>query len=194
MTKSKKSHITTIIIMILVVGFIFYAFMNLANKEKPTQELLVEQSEVEKILDISKTEGYPPTPREVIKFYGRIVKSIYSGELSEEEIRQLGDVVLSLYSVELLAVNPYDEYMQHLLDDVDLYEQKKKTVINYVVDTGENTLIWKNESSEFARVYATFTTKENSMTNKTYEEFILVKDESNRWKIVGWSLVDKDEI
>ena len=38
-----------------------------------------------------------------------------------------------------------------------------------------------------------YTTKEGSSYFKTYEEFLLRKDENSEWKIVGFREVESDE-
>lgn len=193
MKRSKKSTVNTIIVMIVLAGLIFCAFMYITNKEdKEKVEVAVEQTEVEKLL--AKDNVYPPTPREVLKRYCRILKCIYSGETTDEEVASLGEQVLNLYSDELLEKNPHDDYMNQLTGEVISYREGKKTVDSYAIDSGDNVITWKENEKEYARILAVFTLKEDSSYVKTCEEFLLEKNESGQWKIVGWRLADKEDL
>ena len=191
MKHSKKGTVQTIITMIILGGLVFSTFMYFSNREdKEKTEVKVELTEVEKILDQDLTKEYPPTAREVIKRYSRIVKCIHSEEVSEEEIIQLGDMVLSLYTDELKENNPREEYMEQLLEEVKEYRSFKKTVISYAIDSGENTITWTEDGVEYARLLATFTTQDDTGFNRVYEEFVLKKENQNQWKILGWRLAE----
>lgn len=195
MTKSKKSTVKTITIMIILAGVIFCAFMYFTNrKEDAKSEQAVQQSEVEKLLAKDFGKEYPPTAREVVKRFARIVKCIYSEDLTTDEVTQLGELVLGLYSQELSDANPYDDYIEQLHSEVKEYEKLGKTVISYVVDSGNNTVTWTEDGVDYSRVLATFTTQEGTIFNKSAEEFVLKSDEEGQWKIVGWRLVDKEDL
>ncbi len=180
--------------MIILGGLIFGGFMYLANREDEGKtEIEVELTEAEKLLDYDLVQEYPPTAREVVKYYARIVKCIHSEEMTDDVITKLGDNLLQLYSNELIELNTRDEYIQRLLTEVMEYQVLGKTVTSYAIDSADNIVTWTKDGVEFAKVYATFTTKEDTGFNRTYEEFIL-KKEANQWKILGWRLADqKDE-
>lgn len=195
MKSRKKSSMKTVFAMIVLVCLIFSAFMYFSSrKDKEKAEVVVEQSEADKILDQDINNVYPPTAREVLKRYGRIVKCIHSGEVSEEEVSALGDTIRLLYSEELIQENPRDEYVKKLQDEVGDYKKLNKTVTSYAIDTAENTVTWSEDGIEYARLLASFTTKEGATFLKTYEEFILKKDMQNQWKIIGWRIADQEDM
>ena len=194
MTKSKKSTVKTVTIMIVLAGIIFCAFMYFINREDTDSIAETEQSEVEKLLAKDFSKEYPPTAREVVKRFARILKCIYSGEVTTDEVTQLGELILGLYSEELLAVNPYDSYIEQLLNEVEEYSDANRVVISYMVDSGDNTVTWKKDGVDYSRILATFTTQEETIFNKSSEEFVLKLDEDGHWKIVGWRIVDKEDL
>ncbi len=195
MTKSKKSTVKTVTIMIVLAGIIFCAFMYFMNQEDVGESVSgTDQTEVQKLLAKDFSKEYPPTAREVMKRYARILKCIYSGEVTTEEVAQLGELILGLYSEELLAVNPYDSYIKELQNEVEEYSQANRVVISYMVDSGNNTVTWTKDGVDYSRILATFTTQEDTIFNKSSEEFVLKLDEEGRWKIVGWRIVDKEDL
>ena len=194
MTKSKKSTVKTVTIMIVLAGIIFCAFMYFMNREDAESVSGTEQTEVEKLLAKDFSKEYPPTAREVMKRYARILKCIYSGEVSTDEVAQLGELILGLYSEELLAANPYESYMKELQNEVEEYSEANRVVISYMVDSGDNTITWTKDGIDYSRILATFTTQEDTIFNKSSEEFVLKLDEEGRWKIVGWRIVDKEDL
>lgn len=195
MKSTKRNTTKTIFFMIVLVCLIFSAFMYFSKREdKEKAEVVVEQSEVEKILTKDLEKEYPPTAREVLKFYSRIVKCVHSGELSEDEVTKLGDTLMLLYSKTLLKENPREVYIQSLLEEVSDYKKVGKTVTSYAIDTAENAITWTKDGIDYARLLATFTTKEGASFNKAYEEFVLMKDEQDQWKIVGWRLVEPEDM
>lgn len=196
MKRSKKSSVKTVFTMCLVVCVIFGAFVYFTNREEEDRaEIAVEQTEAEKLLSKDMTSEYPPTAREVIKLYSRIVKCIHGEEeLEEEQIKSLGKLMLTLYSEELLNKNPQDEYMNQLLAEVNEYKSSDREVISYAIDSGENVIEWSSDGEDFSRILAIFTIREGNTFNKTCEEFILKKDGEDQWKIIGWQLADKEDM
>lgn len=195
MKSSKKSTIKTIIAMIILGGLIFGGFMHLSNRDDEEKaEIEVEQTEIEKLLDQDLVQEYPPTSREVVKHYARIVKCIHSEEVSDDVVTELGDAMLLLFSDELKAANPRDEYIKRLLAEVNQYQLLGKKVTSYALDSANNIITWTEDGVEYARILVTFTTQEDTIFNRTYEEFLLKKDDQKHWKILGWRLADQEDM
>ena len=93
MKKSTKANIrggAVIVLMIVVMlGYYYY----LSNKEKEQQEQNPELTVVQEVLMRNLETNYPPTPKEVVKYYSEITKCFYNEEytltaLVEKYIRQ----------------------------------------------------------------------------------------------------------
>ena len=89
-------------ICLICVGFYFF------SQEHATTEK--DLTEVEKVMVRKLDENYPKTPREVVKFYNRIISCYYGEELTEEQLNKLVDQMMCLLDEDLLIVNPRDEY------------------------------------------------------------------------------------
>lgn len=154
----------------------------------------IQQSEIQKLLEKEINESYPATPREVVKLYSRYTKCIYNEKLSDDEISKLAEKVQMLYDAELLQNNPFDEYLYDLKLDISEYHSSERRITSYSVDSGDNVVTWTDDGKEYARLVASYTLREDSAYNKTFEEFLLRKDEENRWKILGFRLTDSEDL
>lgn len=193
MTGSKKGTVKTITIMIILGCIIFGGFYYVANREheEPEQK---EPTEIEKMLDWDLEKEYPPTAREVIKCYARIVKAVHSGEVTKLQVEQLGKMIRLLYSDQLLKENPQEIYMETLNQEVQDYAKAGRTVVSYLIDDADNAVKWTEKGKEYTRFLALFTLKDNKEYSQSCEEFILEKNSSEQWKIVGWRLADKEDM
>ena len=95
-----------IICISLVVGGYYY----LSNR-KTAEETDI--SEVQKVI-LKELEGdnYPATPREVVKFYNRILCCYYNESYTDEEFDKLTDQARLLMDQELADNNPAEQYSQ----------------------------------------------------------------------------------
>lgn len=195
MKRLKKSSVKTITTMVILGCLIVGAFVYISNREeKEKMEQVVTVSTATKLIEKDLQKEYPPTPREVIKFYSNILQCVYSDELTEEQLTRLGEQVILLYDDELLSVNPSDEIIDNLMAETALYRATNQIISSYTIDSGDNIVTWKQEDVEYARLLAVYTIREESNFTKTCEEFILRKNEEGQWKIVGWRLADNNDL
>ena len=75
----KKGFIIVIILLILVIGYYFY----LSNRDVEPKEEDIKLTEAQELLLRDLDRNYPPTPKEVVKYYFEITKCLYNEELSE---------------------------------------------------------------------------------------------------------------
>ena len=83
--RSVKLVIIGIILVALVVGYYFY----LSNKVKTAREEQTEVTAVQNVLMRDLERSYPPTPKEVLRYYCEITKCFYNEEYTEEELQEL---------------------------------------------------------------------------------------------------------
>ena len=196
--KEKKQKTTgTIIFMLIVVLSVGIGFwMILENKSKEEQEKAFKKSannEVNTILNKDYEINYPATPTEVLKAYSRITVCAYNQGMSDDELMQLVEKMRQLFDEELLQANPIEEQFEHLKIDKEEYKKTKKTISNYVVGKNSTVETGETDGRECASLITSFLVQEGSGYTKTYERFILRKDENGKWKILGWSLVEEPE-
>ena len=73
----KKGFIIVIILVVLIVGYYYY----LSNRDKqPEEEVVITEAQDLLLRDLDR--NYPPTPKEVVKYYFEITKCLYNEKLS----------------------------------------------------------------------------------------------------------------
>ena len=194
--KKAKIIIIAIACICLICGGYFVFSQNNATTEK-------ELTEVEKILVKDLRKDYPKTPREVVKFYNRIVKSYYGEDLNEKQLRKMTNQMLLLLDKELLEENPADEYYESVRAEIAEYKRDKKVVVNtdisdsndveYINDKKEG----ETEVDKIAYVNASYFINTDGRFTNTYQQFVLRQDEDGDWKILAFYEVEgessKDE-
>ena len=171
-----KKTIATIVLMILIsVGVItYFIYINIKKEDEGKTEAVYEESELNKLLKRDLSEDYPPTAREVLKFYSRILCQFYGDtQIEDDDFDILVDQLRELYASELLEENSKETQIQNLKDEIQ-----------------ES---WESEEKELQRLIAVYTFLQNNRTGQTYEEFLLCK-EDGKWKILGWNTVDGAEM
>ena len=98
MGKAKKA-IIVVILVALVGGYYFY----LSNYNGKEEETVV--TAVQDVLLKNLDDDYPPTPREVLKYYSDITKCLYNEEYTESQLEQMADKLLALFDTELAENN-----------------------------------------------------------------------------------------
>ena len=71
----KRSGVITIIIIgLILVAVVVGYVINLNRKSDANEETVVESTAVQKVLQRDLERNYPPTPKEVVKYYAEITK------------------------------------------------------------------------------------------------------------------------
>ncbi|MBO7387277.1 MAG: hypothetical protein J6U15_05680 [Lachnospiraceae bacterium] len=193
--KGTKGVIILIVLVALMVGYYFY----LSNKSgKEAAEADKEMSAVDTVLLRDLSINYPPTVKEVVKYYGDVLLCMYSGNCSDSDLDRLAKQVLYLYDDDLVANNPWNEYILRLREDVHDYNENDRKISSYIPAGSSSVDYFSVNSSEWARIQCTFYRKEKAASEPVSEIFLLRKDDDGKWKIFGWDLssnvsVDKTE-
>ena len=188
MKKAKLVIIAIACICLICGGYFLFSQNNTVSEENLT--------EVEKVLVKDLKKDYPKTPREVVKFYNRIVKCYYGEKLSDKEIEDMVDQMLSLLDEDLLVVNPRDEYYKSVVADIKEYNSKNKRIVNSdVCDSNDVTYVddvkdGQNEVDKLAYVNASYFINTDGEFTNTYQQFVLRQDDDGRWKILTFYEVE----
>lgn len=117
--KKLRGVIIIVVCACLCVGYYFYLSQrDTAGNRAPT--------EFEQLTGKDLNKSYPNTPREVIRFYNRILKYLYSQEPTEDEVKVLGQQARILFDEELLEQNPENVYLAGLGNELAQYAKEKK--------------------------------------------------------------------
>lgn len=171
--------------VLLICGGFYFSMQS----DEPSEEQL---TEVQKIVTKDLENDYPKTPREVVKLYNRIVDCYYGTEISDAEIKELALQMRGLLDEELLGTNSEEEYYNSVLEDVAYYEANKMYIVEAnVCDTNEVKYITDSDNGDsLAYVSASYFMKEGEDFVRTYQNFVLRKDEDGKWKILTFYVVE----
>ena len=185
MKNAKYVIIAIACICVICAGFFIFSQGNQENEKNLT--------EIEKVIVKDMKNNYPKTPREVVKFYNRIVKCYYGSETpTEKQLNDLVDQMICMMDDDLLLVNPRNAYYNSVVQDIAYYKQNKKQLVStdvcdsndvkYVTDDKDG----EGESDKLAYVDASYFMNEDGKFGYTYQQFVLRQDEEGRWKILAF--------
>lgn len=181
--KMAKNIRTFSFVACLVVIAVIFVFSERKKEDKNT--VTTTTSEVKKLSEKDLEFGYPETPSEVLKLFGRMNQCIYNTSMSDEEFDQLLKQMRLLYSKQLLEQNPEEEHRENLKAEVADFLSNKKRIVNYTVEKNSAIDYEKVDGCECASVTLAFFMSENSKYLKTFQQYILVK-EDGQWKILAF--------
>lgn len=191
MFKGTKGMVILVFLVLLVLGYYFY----LSNRSVPekTEEISVETMTVsQKILSRNLETNYPPSPREVVKYFSEITECYYNEEHTDEELRDLGLKMREIYDDDLVANQTEEMYLSLLKSDVEEYKQNNRTISSFSPSSSVDVETFTKDGYECAKLYCVYDINQDGLLYQTTLCFILRKDEDAHYKIYGWKAV-KDE-
>lgn len=189
----KKTRGILAITLFIAIGVTYYAFIADRGEVRP-QETMETNDEVSKLIVRDLENDYPNSPREVVRFYSRIMESYYLLDYTEEELLQLVSQSRILFDSELVAENSEEEYIADLKAEINSYKEKEQTITGYSVAQVSEVVYYTSEGVDYANVSAVYNLKNKNGRTKVYEDYMLRKDENDSWKILGWQLTPESEI
>lgn len=188
--KGTKGAVILIVLAALIVGYYFY--LSNYTKARNEQAQADATTPVQDILLRNLDIDYPPTPKEVIKYYSELTQCLYNEELTEEEIDQLGGRARLLYDEELNEHNEEGQYLMDLREDVGDFNSKSIRIPSYTLPSSTDVEEFTENGRQCARLYCTYHIRQGSSLTDSVEVFVLRKAEDGHWKILGWDLADED--
>ncbi|MCQ2518401.1 MAG: hypothetical protein MJ119_06505 [Lachnospiraceae bacterium] len=182
-----------VIVVLMLAVFILGAFilLNKKNSEESTEEN-VNVTALTEILLQDLNKNYPPTPKELLKYYSEITCCFYNNELNEDELVKLAGKAREIYDDELVATMTDEEYVKSLKEDILNFKSQNIVVSGYSVSASTDVELFSQNGYDCARLYATYRLRQGTEYIYSNEVFILRKDEGGHWKIYGWAL-DQNE-
>ncbi len=182
--------VAVIIMAVLVVGYYYY--LSHRNATKVQEEKAEELTEIEDILTTDLENDYPASPREVVKFYDRIVSCYYSGECTQDEITELAKVQWQLLDTQLQQINPIDTFTSSVQADVAKNQEMQRSIISIKVSSSLDVEYKTVNGDDIAVVQDTYFMKEGSSYEKTKQQYALRQGEDKKWYILAFDLSDVD--
>jgi hypothetical protein len=195
MKEPGKSTAKTIVVMLLFSIIAIAVYYNLSNRTSPLiTNSETEATEVDTLISKDIAGNYPASPREVMKLFGRIVKSLHNDNLKEKQIKGLTEQLRLLLDDELLTNNVYEDQLSKLNDEISGFKSTSSTIMNYTVEENDSIKYWNKDNDKLTSLLVSYTLKENSNYVKITEQYILRQDTENRWKILGWKAVEQKQM
>ena len=123
----KKSTVrVTIIFAVLIVAVVgYYAYLSGKSRDAAAD---AKMTQTQLVLSRDMQNDYPPTVKEVIKYYMDIQKCLYNEECTDEEVDQLGLRARELYDAELLENNEEAMNLLQLKSEVASFRSEEKKI------------------------------------------------------------------
>lgn len=188
--KGAKGAIILVVLAAMLLAYYFY----LSNHSKAVQAGAAEDTitPVQNVLLRNLESNYPPTPKEVVKYYSELTQCFYNEELTDKEIEQLAARAKELYDDELNENNEDGQYLMDLREDIENFNSQSIRISSYALPASTDVDYFTEGDRECARIYCTYCIRQDSHMSYSREIFVLRKDDDGRWKILGWDLAPDD--
>lgn len=194
--KKEGSVIRTVLVfavfIVACVGLFFY----LSNRTEEHSEEVKNPSvmtAVQEVLSRNLDTNYPPTPKELLKYYSEITRCFYGEKYSDEELASLAKKSRELFDAELYATQTDEQYLEALKMDINSYREMDKAISSYSVSSSTDVNEYKYDGREWAQLYCVYSLRIGTTITPVQERFLMRKDEIGHWKILGWELVENEE-
>ena len=191
-----KKYVKTIIIVSVLALMCIAYFFYLSNRKstKDATDKSVWNQEVAALTTKDIDKNYPESPKEVVKLYARITKAYYESDVSEENIEKLGRQARILFDDELKNTQTEDEFLSALKEDISIYRNNNAKISSFNIQTANNTRYTKFNNREYASIELVYYIREGTQLRTSGTKFTLRRDNSGKWKILYWELVDSVDL
>lgn len=174
--------------MVITVFALYYYLVNKVDRSSPE----VETTAVQDVLLRNLETDYPPTVREVIKYYNEIMNCYYKEKPTEEELKKLADKAMELYDTELINFQSEEQYLEDLKAEIDAYSATETVLSHVALSSSTAVDYYTYNGRECAQIRCIYTMRQKTQLMTIKEVYVLRKDDAGRWKILGWSPADDE--
>lgn len=186
--KGKRTTQVTIVVMILILIVVgYYCYLVNRTRRADAEKAL---TAVENVLLRDLEHNYPPTPKEVIRYYNDILKCFYNEQCSQEEIEALARKVRGLYDQELLDHNEWSTYIFNLEAEIQNFQNLKRRISNISLASSTDVDEFTQDGYKFAKIRCGYNILQGKESSSSIHVYLLRKDEDGHWKIYGWELAE----
>ncbi|MCL2719678.1 MAG: hypothetical protein FWE14_12980 [Lachnospiraceae bacterium] len=183
----KNMYVKIIILFALAIALVLSFYFYLSNiREQSTGENQVRASKVTEALMRNLDARYPPTPKEVVRFFAEITQCLYNDNYSQGDFEALGRQLFRLYDEELAENNPWEIYIDNLRFDVDSYRNREFVISSFTVSSSTDVIYFSEDGFDYARLHCLFSLRRSTDLYIIDHQFLLRRGENGRWKILGW--------
>ena len=187
MAVTKKERRNKMLIVVIGTILLVVLYFYFTNKESKKAEESALSEQVEKIIGSDIEMDYPSSPREVIILFNNIMTCSFKENLDDDTLKKIISQERVLFDQELLDNNPLESQLADLKEEILDYKKAKRTIVTSAVDKSSSAEYWSKDDKDYASIVASYTLKDSEVA-KTYERYILRKDEQDKWRILGWQI------
>ncbi len=188
MGKKKVGIVVVVLMAVLLLAYYFH----MSNRMEQTDDEYVATA-VQNVLLKNLDTNYPPTPKEVVKYYSEVSKCLHNEEYTDEQLEQMADKLLALFDAELLAINPRDEYIVDLKADVITFRDEGYKITTFTPSASTDVEFYEVDGDEMAQLYCDYTIKAKAEYRTSQHLFVLRKESgTGHWKIVGFKVPEAE--
>lgn len=180
-----KGLIIAIVLILLVAGYYYYLSHREVDK---TEEVTISEAQDLLLRDLDR--NYPPTPKEVVKYFFDLTTCLYNEKLTEADVEALALKLEELYDADLVIHNPKEDYFTDLKSEITAFQTSNSRILNYSTSSSVDVFYFEEDEGSFARLYGTYYLQVQKELKSLEEVFVLRKDEDGHWKIYGWQPVN----
>lgn len=186
----KSSGVKIIIIGIILAVIVVVYFYYTANKVDEIMEEDVQSTQVQTVLLRDLDKNYPPSPKEVVKYFNEVIKCFYNEKYTDDELYELAMKVQGIYDDELIANKTQEQYLEDLKSDIAEKKKNDCAVSSYQLSASTDVEFFTEGGDSCARLYCTYSIRQGTGMLQARLVFILRQDENKHWKILGWDIDD----
>lgn len=178
-------------IMVFALLVFLVVFYLVANAERPDdlERLSTTEATIQRDLNIN----YPQTPKAVVRYYAELSQCMYDPSNSDEEIEAIAKQSRLLFDDELKGKQSDAEYLASLKNTVASFIKDNRKIVSFTVTPSSEVVYKTLDIGEIASLYCTYTMQKGAVSYSDSEHFLLRRDGSGRWKILGWQSAALDE-
>lgn len=189
--REQKSTLRVIIVgcilVVLLIAFYYYVSHKTGSGDSEEAGAI---TKTQQVLLRNLDTNYPPSPKEVIKYYCDITQCFYNETHSDEELKALALQIQLLYDEELVSNQTQEEYMQNIISDIASMQKQGFVISSYSTSASTDVDYFKEDGYDWSKMYVSFSIRKGTALISTDERFLLRKDGDGHWKIYGWELVE----
>lgn len=177
--------------IILILASYFVLSNHKSSMKSAEYDVTVSNAQNLLLRDLDK--NYPPTVKEVLKYYLEITKCLHNEKITEDETEALALKILELYDAELVQNKPQEAYLADLKSEIIIFRDNDYAISSYALPASTAVDYFSQDGYSFARIYCTYYIRVKTSMQNLDEVFLLREDDTGRWKIYGWQQVKEED-
>ena len=190
--KKKRGLLTFVVIVSLVVLGALAVYYQYMKRQQMQETVHTPTTETEKLVAKDLEMGYPETPKEVIKLFGRMNQCIYNKRLSDDDFSSLVGQLRTLYCDDLKELNSQEKMESDIEEEKETYQSQNRKIINYNIDEEQKYQYKTIDGVQMVYLKFSYFIRADSNYSTVNWYAILVK-EDDKWKIREFNPLGTEE-